>query len=95
MSITAACGRVSRATRPPSAPVPASTTSKPLIDSITIKGAQAQFAEKETGSITVGKAADLVVLDQDLFKITPEEIAGDQVLLTLFAGKEVYRDPSF
>lgn len=65
-----------------------------LIDSVTIKGAQAQFAESQTGSITVGKAADLIVLDRDLFKIAPEEIDGAKVLLTLFAGKQVYRDAS-
>jgi hypothetical protein len=33
-------------------------------------------------------------LDKDLFTIMPEEIATDKVLLTLFAGKEPYRDPS-
>lgn len=66
-----------------------------LLDSSTIRAAEALFAEKETGSITVGKAADLIVLDKDLFKIAPEEIANDKVLLTLFAGKELYRDPSF
>ncbi len=66
-----------------------------LIDSVTIRGAELEFIEKETGSITVGKAADLVLFDKDLFKSTPEEIANDKVLLTLFAGKELYRDPSF
>ena len=66
-----------------------------LIDSATIKGAEAQFAENETGSIMVGKAADLIVLDRDLFKVTPEEIAGAKVLLTLFAGNEVFRDAAF
>jgi len=43
----------------------------------------------------VGKAADLVVFDKDLFKTTPEEIGSAKALLTLFAGKELYRDPSF
>ena len=66
-----------------------------LIDSATIKGAEAQFAENETGSIMVGKTADLIVLDRDLFKVTPEEIAGAKVLLTLFAGNEVFRDAAF
>ena len=66
-----------------------------LIDSVTISGAEAEFIEKETGSITVGKAADLVVFDKDLFKIAPQEIESAKVLLTLFAGKQLYRDPSF
>jgi predicted amidohydrolase YtcJ len=42
-----------------------------LIDSVTIRGAEAEFIEKETGSITVGRGADLVVFDKDLFKIAP------------------------
>lgn len=65
-----------------------------LIDSATIRGAEEQFFEKETGSITVGKDADLIVLDKDLFKITPEEIESDKVMLTLSSGKQTYRDPS-
>jgi predicted amidohydrolase YtcJ len=65
-----------------------------LIDSVTIRAAQAQFFEKETGSIAVGKTADLIVLDKDLFKITADEIDADKVLLTLSAGKERYRDAS-
>jgi len=66
-----------------------------LIDSLTIRAAEAQFIEKQTGSITVGKAADLAVFDKDLFKIAPSDIDSAKVLLTLFAGKELYRDPSF
>ena len=65
-----------------------------LIDSATRRGAEALFAENETGSIEVGKAADLVVLDRDLFEIAPDDIPAAKPLLTLFAGKEIYRDPS-
>ena len=46
--------------------------------------------EKETGSIEVGKYADMIVLDRNPFEIDPIEIAGTQVLTTVFAGKEVY-----
>jgi predicted amidohydrolase YtcJ len=66
-----------------------------LIDSITIRGAETLFIEKQTGSITAGKAADMIVMDKDLFEIAPEEIERAKVLLTLFAGKELFRDPSF
>jgi predicted amidohydrolase YtcJ len=48
--------------------------------------------EKETGSIEVGKFADLVVLDQNLFEIETHDISETKVLLTLFEGQEVYRD---
>jgi predicted amidohydrolase YtcJ len=66
-----------------------------VVDSLTITPAETMFAEKVTGSITVGKAADVIVLDRDLFKVAPREIEGAKVLLTLFAGQELYRDPSF
>ena len=38
----------------------------------------------------MGKAADLVALDHDLFEVAPEEIPRAKVLLTLFSGKGVY-----
>ncbi|MER5428275.1 amidohydrolase [Streptomyces sp. NPDC002588] len=46
-----------------------------------------------TGSITVGKAADLVVLDRDPFTGPPEEIATTRVLQTFVAGKRVHTTP--
>ena len=66
-----------------------------MIASFTINGAYANFLENDTGSLEVGKAADLVVLDRNLFEIPASEINNAKVLLTLFEGKEVYRDHSF
>ena len=57
-------------------------------------GAYANFLEQDTGSLEVGKAADLVVLDRNLFEIPASEINNAKVLFTLFEGKEVYRDNS-
>ena len=65
-----------------------------MIAAYTIVGAQLAFDEKITGSITVGKAADLVLLDRDLFAIPPEQISKAHVLLTLLDGHDVYRDAS-
>ncbi|MEP7064750.1 MAG: amidohydrolase [Gemmatimonadota bacterium] len=65
-----------------------------MIAAYTIQGARLAFEERETGSVTVGKAADLVVLDRDLFAIPPEQIARAHVLLTLLDGHDVYRDAS-
>ena len=42
------------------------------------------------GSITPGKWADLILLEQDLFAIPPAEIKEVQVGLTLFAGEVVF-----
>ena len=66
-----------------------------LISDHTIRGAELIFADDETGSIEVGKSADLVVLDRDLFELTPDEIEQTRVLMTLIAGQEVFRDRSF
>ncbi len=46
-----------------------------------------------TGSITVGKAADLVVLDRDPFTGPPEQIAATRVLQTFVAGERVHTAP--
>ncbi len=61
----------------------------------TIRGAYLDFTERETGSIEVGKAADLVVLDRNLFEIPPSQIHEAKVLWTLLDGKEVYRATGF
>jgi predicted amidohydrolase YtcJ len=66
-----------------------------MIASFTINGAYANFLEKETGSLEVGKMADLVVLDKNLFDLKPNEISTAKELLTIFEGKEVFRDKSF
>ncbi len=60
----------------------------------TIGAAYANDLEKEAGSIEVGKAADLVVIERNLFEVSPFEIANQKVLLTLLDGKPVHRDPS-
>jgi predicted amidohydrolase YtcJ len=61
----------------------------------TIDAAWAGFGEKERGSITVGKRADLVVLSRNILAGPPEDILEARVLLTLLEGKPVWRDPSF
>jgi len=63
-----------------------------MIASFTINGAYANFLEGTTGSIEVGKAADLIVLDKNLFRIPAGEISKVKVVLTFFAGKQVFSD---
>ena len=52
--------------------------------------AYASFLDHETGSIEVGKLADLVVLDRDLFTLPPSAYPEARVLLTLSAGETVH-----
>ncbi|OGD11095.1 MAG: amidohydrolase [Candidatus Aminicenantes bacterium RBG_13_62_12] len=56
----------------------------------TWNGAFAEFAEKDKGSIEVGKLADLTVLDRDLFALPPEDINTARVLMTVMNGRVVY-----
>jgi hypothetical protein len=59
----------------------------------TIGSAYALGQEAETGSVEVGKAADLAVLSTNLFSIPAARIHEQKVLLTLLAGEPVYRSP--
>ncbi|WP_378954139.1 amidohydrolase [Pelosinus sp. sgz500959] len=61
-----------------------------MIKSFTINGAFMMFMENEIGSIEIGKLADLVVLDQNLFTINPVDIDKVKVVMTFFDGKLVY-----
>jgi predicted amidohydrolase YtcJ len=70
-------------------------TLEQMIASFTREGAYANFLEAETGTIELGKSADLIVLDRDLFAAPPPEIAHARVLLTLFRGRVAFRDPAF
>jgi predicted amidohydrolase YtcJ len=64
------------------------------IVAFTINAAYLNQHEDQTGSIEVGKLADLIVLDRNLFEIEPADISEAQILLTLFGGEPVYGDVS-
>jgi predicted amidohydrolase YtcJ len=56
----------------------------------TRQGALAYRLEARTGSVEVGKSADLIVLNQNLFGIPASAISETSPDLTLFAGQVVY-----
>ena len=62
-----------------------------MIDSFTIAGARAHRLDDETGSLEVGKSADLIVLDTNILTAPPEQIGDAKVLLTVFRGGVVYQ----
>lgn len=64
-----------------------------MIEAYTINGAYTMSLDNEQGSIEVGKRADLVVLDRNLFEIDPYEISDARVTMTVFDGRTVYRSP--
>lgn len=59
------------------------------IEAYTMGSAYAEFQEKEKGSITPGKLADMVLLSDDIFSIYPERIRNVKVVLTVVGGKVV------
>ena len=66
-------------------------TIEECVKGYTIHAAQAAWREADTGSLTPGKCADIIILDRDIFAVDAYEIAETQVLLTLLGGREVWR----
>jgi predicted amidohydrolase YtcJ len=58
--------------------------------SYTINNAWAEGEEASKGSLTVGKLADLVIIDRDLFAIPAREIKDAKILLTMVGGRVVF-----
>jgi len=56
----------------------------------TLAGAYASFEENCKGSLSPGKWADMVVLDQDLFAIDPERIPEVKVARTILGAETIY-----
>jgi predicted amidohydrolase YtcJ len=61
-----------------------------LVRSFTINGAYQIFRENEIGSLEVGKYADFIIIDRDIFNINPIDIENTKVLKTFFNGCLVY-----
>ena len=68
-------------------------TREEALKSITIWPAIAAFQEKTMGSLTPGKYADFVILDQDLMRVPEQLILKTHVLSTYIGGKSVYERP--
>jgi predicted amidohydrolase YtcJ len=56
----------------------------------TINGAKLMELENETGSIEVGKDADMIVLDKNLYSIDSDKIIDTKVLRTILKGKTIH-----
>jgi len=53
-------------------------------------GAYASFAENQTGTLEVGKLADLAELSQDIFSVAHDKIGQTHVVMTMVGGKVVF-----
>lgn len=61
-----------------------------MLRAYTIEAARALDMDDFTGSIEVGKSADLILLDRDLFAVPPDSLYGTKVRMTLLEGRRVY-----
>jgi predicted amidohydrolase YtcJ len=57
----------------------------------TINAAYQNHQERETGSIEVGKLADLVILQKNLFEVAPGDIHSVRVMRTILEGRTVFQ----
>ena len=64
-------------------------TREQAVEAYTRGSAFAEFAEKEKGTLAVGKLADLAVLSQDIFSVPPPELPKTVSVLTLVGGEIV------
>jgi predicted amidohydrolase YtcJ len=60
------------------------------VEAYTTGSAYAEFQEKEKGSITRGKLADMVLLSDDIFTIDPVKIRDVTILKTIAGGRVVW-----
>jgi hypothetical protein len=60
------------------------------VEAYTMGSAYAEFQEKEKGSITPGKLADMVLLDKDVFTIDAQQIRETHITKTFVGGKLVF-----
>ena len=65
-------------------------TIKEAIAAYTMGSAYAEFQEKEKGSITAGKLADMVLLSDDVLAIDAAKIRDVKVLRTWLGGKLIF-----
>ena len=61
-----------------------------MISTVTFNGAYQTFVEDKIGSIAVGKNADFIILDNDIFTTPKTNISKINILKTFINGKVVY-----
>ncbi len=67
-------------------------TREEALKSWTAAGAYAAFEEKTKGTLEAGKAADFVMLSNDIMQAPPADILKTRVTMTVLGGEVVYRE---
>lgn len=71
----------------PNSPINEKLSMKEMLAGYTINGAYQLGKEKEIGSLEIGKKADFIVLQQDLFKIPVHKISNTKPIATFLNGR--------
>jgi len=66
-------------------------TRSQVLRAITMNSSYELHQDTKTGSLEVGKLADFIILDRNLFEIPAEQIADVKVLTTVVGGRVVYQ----
>lgn len=74
----------------PLAPYDEAMELEDIVKASTYNGAYANFMEEEVGSLEVGKKADIIILDRNIFEVDIEKVADLAIATTIFDGKVVY-----
>ena len=64
------------------------------VRAMTLNAAYSLRQDAVTGSLEIGKFADLIIIDRNLMQIVPEKISKTQVLLTMVGGRVVFQSPT-
>jgi predicted amidohydrolase YtcJ len=62
-----------------------------VVRAITMNSSYELHQDTKTGSLEVGKLADFIILDRNVFEIPAEQIADVKVITTVVGGRVVYR----
>lgn len=71
-------------------PIREALSREQAVEAYTRGSAYAEFAERDKGTLEVGKLADLAVLSQDIFTVPPDALPATKSVLTLVGGKIVH-----
>jgi predicted amidohydrolase YtcJ len=63
-----------------------------MLKSFTWNAAYASHAEKDLGSLEVGKLADMVLLDKNVMTVDPTEILSTKAIITIIGGEIVFQE---
>jgi predicted amidohydrolase YtcJ len=91
LGLYAAATRATLDGKNPSGWIPEEKITLPeAVEAYTMGAAFAEFQEREKGSITPGKLADMVILSDNIFDLKPEAIRNAKVETTIVGGKVVH-----